>query len=73
MLVRWLAAASSEGAAKKPVRVLEKASRSEETARAKAGRVDPRLVFGPPRKVNHKLWRSEAAVSRAPEATEGLG
>lgn len=48
MLVRWLAAASSEGAAKKPVRVLEKVSQPEETARAKAGRVDRRLALGPP-------------------------
>lgn len=49
MLIRWLAAASSEGAAKKLVRVLEKAPRPEETALTKAGRVDRRLAFGPPK------------------------
>lgn len=49
MLVLWLTAAFSEGAAKTPVRVLEKASQPEETARAKAGRVDRRLALGSPK------------------------
>lgn len=51
-----------------------KGFQTEETARAKAGRVDRRLRQGPPpsEKVSHKLMRSEAAVPRAPEDTEGL-
>lgn len=74
MLVGWLSAAFDKGVAKKPVRVLEKASQTEEIARAKAGRVDRTLASAPtPLNVNHKLRRSKAAVPRAPEATEGLG
>lgn len=74
VLVGWLSAAFDKGVAKKPVRVLEKVSQTEEIARAKAGRVDRTLASAPtPLNVNHKLRRSKAAVPRAPEATEGLG
>lgn len=47
MLVGWLSAAFGKGVAKKPVRVLEKASQTEEIARAKAGRVDRTLASAP--------------------------
>lgn len=67
MLVGWLSAAFGKGVAKKPVRVLEKASQTEEIARAKAGRVDRTLASAPtPPKCESQ---AEALQGSSPQGT----